>query len=151
MTPNAAQIPDALREEFGWLADNFVSDVPGVVHVLVVSADGLKVAKSKGLHDDAADQFSSLVAMMLSIAKASAGLFGRGGFQYSDIVMGDSFIVFQQISEHSGVAVLASEHDGGQLETVCFELAKFVNQSRRVLNPGMRRQSHTTATPTGQG
>jgi predicted regulator of Ras-like GTPase activity (Roadblock/LC7/MglB family) len=138
MTPNATQIPDAVREEFGWLADNFVKEVPGVTHVLVVSADGLKVAKSSELHDNTADQFASLVAMMLSIAKASAGLFGRGGFQYSDIVMGDSFIVFQQISEQSGVAVLADEGNGGQLETVCFELAKFVNQSRRVLNPSTR-------------
>jgi uncharacterized protein len=35
--------PQAQREPFGWLVDDFVNRVAGVAHALVVSAEGMRL------------------------------------------------------------------------------------------------------------
>ena len=53
MTNQAALPRDP--HDFGWLVDNFAASTPGVMHALIVSADGLPLIAAGGMSPDLAD------------------------------------------------------------------------------------------------
>ena len=59
-------------EQLGWLLDSLVSRVANVSQALVLSRDGLVVAKSRGMSQEQADHLSALAAGMHSLAAAPA-------------------------------------------------------------------------------
>ena len=61
-----------------WLVSSFVERVPGVTEAVVVSADGLPMAKSPGLDRDAADRFAAVASGLIGLAYGAAGRFGSG-------------------------------------------------------------------------
>ena len=63
-----------------WLITDFVSNVPGVAHTVVVSSDGLPLAFSDGFPRDRADQLAAVAAGLISLTQgASQGFRGRSG------------------------------------------------------------------------
>ena len=52
-----------------WLVNNFVAEVPGVTHAVVVSADGLLLSASAELSDERAQQRSAVASGARSLAK----------------------------------------------------------------------------------
>ncbi|MEU7695372.1 roadblock/LC7 domain-containing protein, partial [Microbispora hainanensis] len=50
-----------------WLITDFVNNVPGVAHTVVVSADGLPLAFSDGFPKDRADQLAAVAAGLISL------------------------------------------------------------------------------------
>lgn len=66
---NTAHGSDVTRP-LDWLVSNFASDVPGVSHAVLVSADGLLMAASAHLPIDRAEQ---LAAVTSGLASLSAG------------------------------------------------------------------------------
>ncbi len=67
---NTAHGSDVTRP-LDWLVSNFASDVPGVSHAVLVSADGLLMAASAHLPIDRAEQ---LAAVTSGLASLSAGV-----------------------------------------------------------------------------
>ena len=68
----------AAARNVNWLVENFVDRVPGVSESVVVSADGLPMAVSRGLDPDAADRFAA-VASGLKDTPRRWGCQGGGG------------------------------------------------------------------------
>ena len=56
-----------------WLITDFVSNVPGVAHTVVVSADGLPLAYSDGFPRDRADQLAAVAAGLISLTQGASG------------------------------------------------------------------------------
>ena len=52
----------AAARNVNWLVENFVDRVPGVQETVVVSADGLPMAVSRGLDRDSADRFAAVAS-----------------------------------------------------------------------------------------
>jgi len=65
-------------DQLGWLLDNLVSRVANVRQALVLSSDGLFVAKSQAMSREEADQLSALAAGVHSLARVPAGRSAAG-------------------------------------------------------------------------
>ena len=123
-------------QDLNWLVTNFVERVPSVAHSIVVSADGLPLAFSKGFPADRADQLAAITSGLTSLTQGAARVFEGGPVTQTVVEMKAGLLFVMTISGGSSLAVLASaECDMG---LVAYEMALLVGQAGRTLTPGMR-------------
>ena len=119
-----------------WLVSNFVERVPGVTEAIVVSADGLPMAKSTGLDRDAADRFAAVASGLIGLAYGAAGRFGGGRVNEIIVEMEHAFIFVTGISDGSCLAVVAAT--SCDVGLVGYEMAVLVERVGPVLTPQLR-------------
>ena len=119
-----------------WLVTSFVERVPGVSEAVVVSADGLPMAVSRGLDRDAADRFAAVASGLIGLAYGAAGRFGGGAVTQIIIEMERAFLFVTGISDGSSLAVMAAENCDVGL--VGYEMAVLVDKAGSVLTPELR-------------
>jgi predicted regulator of Ras-like GTPase activity (Roadblock/LC7/MglB family) len=123
-------------QNINWLVANFVEQVPGVHEAVVVSSDGLPMAKSEGLDRDAADRFAAVSSGLIGLAYGAAGRFGGGAVNEVIVEMENAFMFVTGISDGSSLAVVAgSDCDVG---LVGYEMAVLVDKAGTVLTPELR-------------
>jgi predicted regulator of Ras-like GTPase activity (Roadblock/LC7/MglB family) len=123
-------------QNINWLVANFVKQVPGVHDAVVVSSDGLPMAKSEGLDRDAADRFAAVSSGLIGLAYGAAGRFGGGAVNEVIIEMENAFLFVTGISDGSSLAVVAAgECDVG---LVGYEMTVLVEKAGSVLSPELR-------------
>ena len=121
-----------------WLVNNFVDRVPGVTEAVVVSSDGLPMAKSSGLDRDAADLFAAVASGLIGLAYGAAGRFGGGAVHEVVIEMENAFIFVTGISDGSCLAVVATSNCDVGL--VGYEMALLVERVGPTLTPELREE-----------
>jgi predicted regulator of Ras-like GTPase activity (Roadblock/LC7/MglB family) len=121
-----------------WLVNNFVERVPGVTEAVVVSSDGLPMAKSSGLDRDAADRFAAVASGLIGLAYGAAGRFGGGAVHEVVIEMENAFIFVTGISDGSCLAVVATSNCDVGL--VGYEMALLVERVGPTLTPELREE-----------
>lgn len=126
----------AAARNVNWLVENFVDHVPGVTEAVVVSADGLPMAVSKGLDRDAADRFAAVASGLIGLAYGAAGRFGGGAVTQIMIEMEHAFLFVTGISDGSCLAVVAAATCDVGL--VGYEMAVLVERAGQVLTPELR-------------
>lgn len=119
-----------------WLIDNFVEQVPGVAHTIVVSVDGLLLAISEGFPKDRADQLAAVTSGLSSLTQGAARIFEAGDVTQTVIEMEMGFLFVMSISDGSCLAVLAS--NDSDMGLVGYEMALLVERAGRVLTPALR-------------
>lgn len=119
-----------------WLVTNFVDRVPGVGEAVVVSSDGLPMAKSQGLDREAADRFAAVASGLIGLAYGAAGRFGGGAVNEVIVGMENAFIFVTGISDGSCLAVVASA--ACDVGLVGYEMALLVERVGPVLTPQLR-------------
>ncbi|MBI2709568.1 MAG: roadblock/LC7 domain-containing protein [Actinobacteria bacterium] len=119
-----------------FLVTNFVDRVPGVSEAVVVSADGLPMATSRGLERDAADRFAAVASGFIGLAYGAAGRFGGGHVSQIIIEMEHAFLFVTGISDGSCLAVVASA--SCDVGLVGYEMAVLVERCGAVLTPDLR-------------
>jgi len=120
----------------GWLLDSFVNQVPGIAHVVAVSADGLLIAGSRGLPPDRAEQLSAVTAGLVSLALGVSQCTDGGAVLQTVVEMGSGFLFLMSISDGSALAALAARNcDMGQ---VGYELTLLVDRVGNALAPTAR-------------
>jgi predicted regulator of Ras-like GTPase activity (Roadblock/LC7/MglB family) len=77
---------------FAWLITDFVHRVPGAAHAVVVSADGLLLAASRGLPKDRADQLAAVASGLTSLARGAAKVFEGGTVAQTVVEMANGFL-----------------------------------------------------------
>ncbi len=118
---------------FGWLLDNFVRTVPGAVHTLVVSADGLLMAMSAELDRTSGDQLAAVVAGLSSLTRGAARQLGSGAVRQCVVEMDGAFLVLMTVSDGSVLGVVAEATcDVG---VVGYEMALLVSRAESTLTP----------------
>ncbi len=125
--------PSAEAESFSWLLDDFVRSVPGVVHTLVVSADGLLMAVSDDLDRTTGDQLAAIVSGMSSLARGAALQLGSGEVRQSIIEMDALFVFTMSISDGSVLSVMADA--GCDVGLVGYEMTLLVSRTEATLTP----------------
>src|SRR6266540_1384012 len=72
--PQGATMTQLSKEaqNLNWLVNNFVRNVPGVAHAIVVSSDGLLMAVSDRLDRARADQLSAVASGLASLTQGAA-------------------------------------------------------------------------------
>jgi predicted regulator of Ras-like GTPase activity (Roadblock/LC7/MglB family) len=119
-----------------WLLANFAASVPGIAHVVAVSADGLLVASSHTLPPDRADQLSAITAGLVSLAQGASRCFEAGRVLQTVVEMSAGFLFLMSISDGSAIAALASRNCDVGL--VGYELTLLVDRVGGALNPAPR-------------
>ena len=122
-------------EELGWLLDNLVSRVANVRQALVLSRDGLAVAKSQDMSREEGDRLSALAAGVQSLARGAGQQVGGGEVRQIVIEMDSAFMFVMAAGEGTCLAVLASAEDN--LGVMAYEMAMLAR----------RMGVHLTATP----
>jgi hypothetical protein len=126
----------AAARNVNWLVENFVDRVPGVNESVVVSADGLPMAISRGLTPDTADRFAAVASGLIGLAYGAAGRFGGGAVTQIVIEMENSFLFVTGISDGSALAVMADA--SSDVGLVAYEMAVLVERAGAVLTPELR-------------
>lgn len=126
----------AEARNLNWLLQNFAERVPGVNEAVVVSSDGLPIAKSQGLDRDGADRFAAMSSGLIGLAYGAAGQHGGGAVNQVIIEMENAFIFVTGISDGSCLACVASaDCDMG---LIAYEMAVLVDKAGNVLTPEIR-------------
>lgn len=121
---------------FGWLATEFVRTVPGVAHAVIVSADGLLLACSRGLPRDRAEQLSAVGSGLVSLARGAATCFEAGAVQETIVEMERGYLFLTSISDGSCLAVLAAPNC--DIGLVGYEMTVLVQQVGEQMTPELR-------------
>ena len=108
-------------EELGWLLDNLVSRVANVRQALVLSRDGLAVAKSQDMSREEGDRLSALAAGVQSLARGAGQQVGGGEVRQIVIEMDSAFMFVMAAGEGTCLAVLASAE--ANLGVMAYEMA----------------------------
>ncbi|MEH1124734.1 roadblock/LC7 domain-containing protein [Micromonospora sp. CPCC 206061] len=124
------------EHNWGYLLDQLCGQVPGISHAMAVTADGLKLALSRGLPADRADQLAAITSGLASLTNGAADLMGAAPVEQNVTEMADGYLIVMAIGDGSSLTVLATKHcDLGQ---VTYEMAVLINRVGGALVPAPR-------------
>lgn len=134
-------------DEFGWLTNEFVRHVPGIAHVVVVSADGLLLTASDDLPRERAEQLSAVSSGLASLTQGAARCFDAGGVTQTVVEMDAGYLFLMSISNGSHLAVLASQNC--DIGLVVYEMTLLVDRVGEQMTPDLRAQLQGAHPPNG--
>jgi predicted regulator of Ras-like GTPase activity (Roadblock/LC7/MglB family) len=100
------QAPSASRE-LDWLVNNFVDRIVGVSHALVVSGDGLKLARSERVDEERADQLAAVASGLASLTRGAARFFDAEPVNQTIVEMRGGYLFVTSVGDGSVLAVFA--------------------------------------------
>ena len=92
-----------------WLVNDMVERVAHVNQAVVLSHDGLLIAKSAGLSREDAEHLSAVAAGLHGLARGAGRRFNRGAVRQTIIEMETGFLFVSAGGNGACIAVLASE------------------------------------------
>jgi predicted regulator of Ras-like GTPase activity (Roadblock/LC7/MglB family) len=119
-----------------WLLDDLVERVKEAEHAIVLSADGLLMAASKGFGQDDAEHLSAIAAGIQSLARGAGDRFGGGGVRQTIIEMKSAFLLVTVAGQGACLAVLSSEE--ADVGLIAYEMAMLVASVGRHLSSPSR-------------
>jgi predicted regulator of Ras-like GTPase activity (Roadblock/LC7/MglB family) len=129
------QTAEASRQ-LDWLVSDFVRRVAGVTHALVVSVDGLKLAVSDRIDENAGDQLAAVASGLVSLTRGAARCFDAEPVVQTIVETAGGYFFVTSISEGSTLAVFATaECDIGMIG---YEMTLLVSQVGQLLMPATR-------------
>jgi uncharacterized protein len=131
-------LSDAYRRDLNWLVTNFTTRVPDVAHAVVVSADGVLLARSEEIPPAFAEQLALITCGLASLMQGAARIFEAGAPTRALVEMDSGLMLVKMISDGSSLAVLAAlECDTDQ---VSYEMTLLVEAVGEALTPAARAQ-----------
>lgn len=124
-----------------WLVARFASEVAGVSHAILVSADGLLVASSEHIPDERADQLAAVASGLASLSAGAARLFDGGGVLQSVVEMDNGYLLLMRVGDGSNLATLAAR--GCDIGQIGYEMAILVEQVGAVVQSQRRSPQHS--------
>ncbi|GAA3742662.1 hypothetical protein HDA32_003258 [Spinactinospora alkalitolerans] len=125
-------------KNFTWLISNFVGDVHGVEHAIVVSSDGLLLASSDGFPAEHAEQLAAIASGLHSLAVGGAKLFAKAECEQLIVRMRHGHLFVMSISDGSCLAVLTSVD--ADMKVVAYQMTRLVENAAHALTPQLRSQ-----------
>ncbi|GAA2469405.1 roadblock/LC7 domain-containing protein [Streptomyces thermolineatus] len=124
--------------ELGWLLDNLVSQVPETRHAIVLSEDGLPVARSSGLQQAGAEHLAAVASGLQSLARGVGKHFDGGGVRQTVIELERLFLFVTDAGRGARLAVIAGENVDAGL--IAYEMNMLVTQVGRFLSAAPRNE-----------
>ncbi|WP_141315616.1 roadblock/LC7 domain-containing protein [Streptomyces spinoverrucosus] len=126
------------------LLDDCAERVSGIVHIAVVSGDGLPHMLSSGLSRDHADQLAALGSGLASLADGAACVLSGGPVTQLLIDMDDGFLLLVPTGSGHTLAVLTKPDC--DIGAIGYEAVLLADAARTALNgPGEERRRPSTA------
>jgi predicted regulator of Ras-like GTPase activity (Roadblock/LC7/MglB family) len=130
-------------EQLGWLLDNLVSRVANVREALILSRDGLVVARSSNMSREQGDRLSALAAGVQSLARGAGQQVGGGEVRQIIIEMDSAFMFVMAAGQGTCLAVLASVE--ANVGVMAYEMAMLVRRMGAHLTAAPRPAAHQPA------
>jgi predicted regulator of Ras-like GTPase activity (Roadblock/LC7/MglB family) len=125
-----------------WLLDDLVSRVSETRHAIVLSADGLLMASSKGFQQNDAEHLAAVASGMQGLAKSTGERFGGGVVRQTMIEMQSAYLLVTVAGQGACLAVLTSEN--ADVGLVAYEMAMFVTSLDEHISSPIRALSPST-------
>ena len=122
--------------QLDWLLVEFVRETPGVVHAVVVSGDGLRLATSPGVGTALGDQLAAAASGLVSLARGTAQLLGAGALSQTILEMAGGYLFVTSVSQGATLAVYSERRC--DIGLVGYEMALLVARAGDVLTPAIR-------------
>jgi uncharacterized protein len=126
----------AYRQDLNWLVTDFTSRVTDIAHAVVVSADGVLLARSDHFPAGSAEQLAAITSGLVSLIQGAARIFEAGSPTQALVEMDGGLMFVMAISDGSSLAVLAAPECDTDL--VSYEMTLLVEAVGDVLTPAAR-------------
>jgi uncharacterized protein len=123
-------------QRLNWLIDSFVESVPGVASTILVSADGLALARSRGFPVDRADQLAAVVSGLTSLTLGAARCFDAGEVRQMVVEMDQGYLFVMSVSDGACLGALAAT--SCDMGLVGYEMSLLVSRVGSALTPSLR-------------
>ncbi|TDC23808.1 roadblock/LC7 domain-containing protein [Streptomyces sp. 8K308] len=121
-----------MNTELSWMLESAL-EVPGARHAILVSADGLLMARSNDVNKDEADTIAAAMSGMQSLSRTVAGFSGDTRMQWRQTVVEfDGGWVFL-ISAGEGAYLAVSASLQVDMADITFRMQQLVGQLGKVL------------------
>ena len=124
------------RQDLSWLVTDFTLRVADVAHAVVVSADGVPLALSEGIPEQAAEQLAAITSGLASLIQGAARIFEAGLPTQALVDMQGGLMLIKAVSDGSTLAVLAAPECDTDL--VSYEMSRLVEAVGEALSPALR-------------
>jgi hypothetical protein len=131
-------VSNAYRRDLDWLVTDFATRVPDVAHAVVVSADGVLLARSEHVPHGFAEQLAAIICGLASLMQGAARIFDAGPPTQGLVDMEGGLMLVKVISDGSSLAVLAAPECDTDL--VSYEMTLLVEAVGEALTPVVRTQ-----------
>lgn len=127
--------------DVSWLVNDLVDRVAHVHQAVVLSHDGILIAKSTGLSREDAEHLSAVASGMHGLARSAGRRFGRGTVRQTIIEMEAGFLFVTAGGNGACIAVLATED--ADVGLIAYEMEMLVARVGQYLSTPVR----SSATP----
>jgi predicted regulator of Ras-like GTPase activity (Roadblock/LC7/MglB family) len=124
------------QDDLGWFLDDFVVRVADVAHTIVVSADGILLARSSTLPPANAEQLAAIASGLGSLSEAAARTFDAGNVVQTCVEMQLGYLFMMTMGPGASLAVLASAEC--EMGLLAFEMYTLIEQVGERLTPELR-------------
>ncbi|GHH86093.1 dynein regulation protein LC7 [Streptomyces sulfonofaciens] len=119
-----------------WLLDSLVDRIPEIRHAIVLSEDGLTLAKSKELGREDAEQLSAIASGLQSLSRGAANRFHGGQVRQTVVEMDTAYLFVTSAGQGARLAAFAS--DTVDVGMMAFEMNTLVKQVGQYLSAAPR-------------
>ena len=124
------------RAQLDWLLEEFADGTPGVVHGLVLSTDGLRMAASAQVGETLADQLAAAASGLVSLARGTAHLLDAGPVTQTILEMAGGYLFVTAIGHGAVLAVYADR--SCDMGMVGYEMTLLATRAGHALTPALR-------------
>jgi uncharacterized protein len=128
----------AYRRDLDWLVTDFTTRVPDAAHAVVVSADGVLLARSEDIPPAFAERFALITCGLASLMEGAARIFEAGAPTQALVEMEVGLMLVKVIGDGSSLAVLAAPECDTDL--LSYEMTLLVETVGEALTPAVRSQ-----------
>ncbi len=132
-----------------WLLDDFVRRLPGAERVIILSADGLLIGRSRNLGRDDAEHLSAVASGLQSLARGASRQFQGGTVRQTMVEMDSCFLVVTAAGSGACLAVLAEADT--DLGLVAYEMNLMVKRVGTYLSAQPRQNGLVAEADAGAG
>lgn len=125
-------------DNLSWLLERLCNTVPGITHAVVVSSDGLALAKSDGVDRETAERLAAVSSGMIGLAYGSAGRFGAGPVSNVIVEMQNGWLFVTGIRDGSLICCLTEKDI--DMGAIAFEMSIFVQRVGDSLTADVRQE-----------
>jgi predicted regulator of Ras-like GTPase activity (Roadblock/LC7/MglB family) len=123
-------------QDLDGLITDFTARVPGVLHVLVVSSDGVPVAASDRIQPGQLEKLSAITSGLISLAGGAARILDGDAVIQALVAMERGTLVIMAIDDGSSLAVLIAA--AADLDLVAYEMTMLAEQAGSISTPPAR-------------
>lgn len=142
MTIPAYGMSSAARE-FTWLLSRFANESAGVVEVIVLSSDGLLIAKSPRLPRADADRLAAISSALASLAEAASRVCHVGETNKVVIDFEYGYLLVAAIGPGSALGVIAGSD--ANVDDLAYDMAVLANRTAAMFTPTLVEELMMTA------